>query len=68
MRTVEVAEVPDCDFCEQGMCPGDFEVREAMYDGPTTLGPHAFMCETAYSKWGIPSSSITVRLKAYDGR
>ena len=45
---VVVAELPPCDFCkEQGVA------KEAHYDGSTTIGPWAYMCNAHYSVYGM---------------
>jgi len=56
VRTVPVSKFPLCDFCAE-----NGTTRNAHYDGPTSLGPHANMCSYHYNAVGIPGSSITVR-------
>jgi hypothetical protein len=41
--TVEVGSLPNCDFCS----------NQASYDGKTTMGPWAYMCEVCFSKVGL---------------
>ncbi len=42
--TVEVSELPRCDFCKS---------YKALYDGKTKLGPWAYMCEECFQLIGI---------------
>lgn len=45
---VTVPELPPCDFCkEQGV------TKDAHYDGNTTIGQWAFMCNAHYSVYGM---------------
>lgn len=45
---VEVTELPQCDFCKtEGL--GNL----AAYDGATTLGPWAFLCERHFDTYGV---------------
>ena len=39
----EMARIPSCDFCYADAC----------YDGKTTAGPWAYMCETHWEKYGL---------------
>lgn len=43
---VEVRELPNCDFCKANPTP-------AAYDGKTTFGPWANMCDTHFQRFGI---------------
>lgn len=46
--TVTVSELPLCDFCrEQGL------KVEAHYDGKTTQGPWAYMCNGHFTVYGV---------------
>lgn len=46
--TVVVPELPKCDFCDaMGIS------KEARYDGATTQGPWAYMCNAHYSVYGM---------------
>ena len=47
---VVVPELPPCDFCkEQGL----EKPYPARYDGKTTFGPWAYMCNAHYSVYGM---------------
>jgi len=39
---VEMDRIPTCNFCE----------NDAEYDGATSVGPWAYMCETHFSQYG----------------
>lgn len=41
--TAEVSRIPNCDFCD----------RPAAFDGKTTEGPWAYMCEPHFTRFGI---------------
>lgn len=45
---VEVTELPWCQ-----MHPADQDPVLAAYDGKTTLGPWAFMCDPCFKQYGI---------------
>lgn len=46
---VKVPELPPCDFCTTlGLEP-----KPAQYDGKTTMGPWAYMCEPHFKHYGI---------------
>lgn len=45
---VEVAVLPDCDFCKQNGV-----TTPAGYDGRTTLGPWANMCGIHWTAFGV---------------
>ena len=42
-------ELPSCDFCKQ---EGRDPVEPAEYDAKTILGPHAYMCQEHFEKYG----------------
>ena len=44
----EMAEMPDCDFCAEKA-----KTRPASYDGKTTFGPWAYMCEDHFKTFGV---------------
>lgn len=62
MKTVELTELPDCDFCVRGICPS-MSKQKARYDGPTQLGPWAYMCPSAMLEYGYLESNVAVRLE-----
>ena len=48
---VKVAKIPDCDLTQKyGMHD---EPKPAAYDGKTTFGPWAYMCEACFVKFGV---------------
>lgn len=46
--TVEVSEIPSCDFEHLGGT-----TTQAAYDGKTNMGPWAYMCETHFKMIGV---------------
>jgi len=46
---VEVAKLPQCDFCKQDPT---ILYQEAIVDGRTKMGPWAFMCRDCFKKFG----------------
>ncbi len=42
---VTMAKIPDCSFCDP--------TKPAKYDGKTTMGPWAYLCEFHYNVFGI---------------
>lgn len=50
--SVKVASLPDCDFCKYVSRPTN-KVEKAGYDGKTTEGPWANMCEAHFKKYGV---------------
>lgn len=46
----EMFEIPPCDFCKMEGAP---QPRPAVYDGATTYGSWAYMCERHYGKFGM---------------
>lgn len=47
LTEAKVARIPNCDFCDEEGQP-----QEAQYDGATSHGPWAFMCERHFHLWG----------------
>ena len=47
---VKVSELPDCDICKYY---GDTPIDKAVYDGKTTRGPWAYMCEDHFQDLGV---------------
>ena len=47
-KTARVKELPTCDFCKE-----DFQVTPATYDGKTSYGPWAMMCEYHFKMYGV---------------
>jgi hypothetical protein len=46
---VAVAQLPDCDICRVGQG----RTTTAHYDGKTTMGPWANMCEEHFAMFGV---------------
>ena len=49
-KAVVVEELPDCDICKQ---EGRKPPEKAEYDGRTTFGPWAYMCQEHFDKYGV---------------
>ena len=47
---VKVTALPPCDFCSLLELP---EVPKAYYDGRTTMGPWANMCQEHFDQYGV---------------
>lgn len=47
---VKVAALPACDLCKAHGCE---PVQLAAYDGATTVGPWAYMCEDHFRVFGV---------------
>ena len=47
---VEVDKLPSCDLCKALKIKDD---EPALYDGATSMGPWAYMCETHFHMYGI---------------
>lgn len=47
-----VGDLPWCDICTTWRKPIDPE-RRAIYDGKTTKGPWAYMCQECFDKFGV---------------
>lgn len=45
---VVVDSLPDCDFCRR-----EDRTTAANYDGRTTYGPWAYMCQECFEQFGI---------------
>lgn len=45
--------VAKCDFCD----------KQAVYDGKTTLGPWAYMCEAHRRQYGVKSTQLMNKLE-----
>lgn len=59
-----VSTLPPCDF--------DATHAKAAYDGKTTMGPWAYMCNACYSKYGVGigtglGQQLAVRKEEVDG-
>lgn len=64
MDEVEVMEPRNCDFCAQ-----HGKQVEAQYDGATSLGPWAYMCETHFKTMGVGlGTGKGQRLRVKDSR
>ncbi len=50
---VEVTKLPMCDFCSQNNDDHGTPVKEALYDGKTTMGPWADMCQHHFERFGV---------------
>lgn len=48
-NVVVVVELPKCGFCRTE----DHVQVDATYDGATTYGPWAYMCENHFQKYGV---------------
>ena len=59
MNEVYLAVIPDCDICKRAG-----RVSPAAYDGKTTFGPHAYMCESCFARHGLGPGPLGRRIIA----
>lgn len=48
-----VARIPDCGICKFVGPPAGKHRQPAAYDGKTTEGPWAYMCEDHFAQYGV---------------
>lgn len=62
MKTTQMQELPECDFCKQAKEQGKRELVEpAEYDCKTVRGPHAYMCQEHFDQYGTQLGTKLVR-------
>lgn len=60
MKTAWLTKIPDCDIHKYTK---NTTGVPALYDGPTKVGHHGYMCQECFDEVGYPESTINYKLE-----